>query len=50
MWPNNWSRRLQKKHPAVSTPPTVINYKAGLLRLVEEIGKVSHACEVMGYN
>ena len=34
----------------MSTHPTVIKHKVGLLRLAEELGNVSHACKVMGYS
>jgi transposase InsO family protein len=41
---------LQKGNPEMSTHPTVIKHKVGLLRLAEELGNVSHACKVMGYS
>jgi transposase InsO family protein len=34
----------------MSTHPTVIKHKVGLLRLAEELGNVSHACKLMGYS
>ena len=34
----------------MSTHPTVIKHKVGLLRLAEELGNVSQACKVMGYS
>ena len=34
----------------MSTHPTVIKHKVGLLRLAEELGNVSYACKVMGYS
>ena len=41
---------LQKGTPVMSTHPTVIKHKLGLLKLAEELGNVSHACKVMGYS
>jgi hypothetical protein len=37
-------------NPVMSTHPTVIKHKVGLLRLAEELGNVSQACKVMGYS
>lgn len=34
----------------MSTHPTVIKHKVGLLKLAEDLGNVSHACKVMGYS
>ena len=34
----------------MSTHPTVIKHKVGLLKLAEELGNVSQACKVMGYS
>ena len=34
----------------MSTHPTVIKHKVGLLQLAQELGNVSRACKVMGYS
>ncbi len=34
----------------MSTHPTIIKHKLGLLHLAEELGNVSQACKVMGYS
>ena len=34
----------------MSTHPTIIKHKVGLLKLAEELGNVSQACKVMGYS
>lgn len=34
----------------MSTHPTIIKHKVGLLRLAEELGNVSPTCKVMGYS
>ena len=41
---------LQKGHHEMSTYPTVIKHKLGLLKLAEKLGNVSNACKEMGYS